>query len=411
MDEQEEDKFKRFFKVFDNIVISYLRYTEIHTPTIDNTMDLASKYWSVMVPLNEEGKLGDSNNFKFSDEVDNKSKDKDEQPIISKKYNQVFQSEIEMENLGRPIRDDDFVKADWRDIVDRFREDGWSMRMISKKIEAYIGNQIYSNYNMKYSTFQKLQEIANFVIPYSIVEKIRLDSLPEGNLQDNLLDGKINYIDQINPKLSEMLGVLHGDGGITDKYLKITLGQDELKYSEYVKKLALDTLKVSPILNVRTDCNALDLIINRKALVNELKILGMKTGNKTKNQAEVPGIVRKNPEMSIKFIKGLFDTDGSIFVHRRKTERIITLELNFSNANRNLTKFFAEICESNGIKVSGVYNKGGTNLSIHSRKGVVKFYEIFDSEKIKNFMQKWNFGRVHLERAFPYDPNNDFTKE
>lgn len=170
-------------------------------------------------------------------------------------------------------------------------------------------------------------------------------------------------------------------------------------------------MRVSPILNIRTDCNALDLIINRKELVKELKVLGMETGNKTKNQAEVPELARKSPEMSLRFIKGLFDTDGSIFFHRRKTDRIITLELNFSNANRKLTKFFSDVCESNGIKVSGDYIKGGTNLSIHSRKGVVKFYEIVDSEKIKNFMHKWNFNRVHLEKAFPYDPDNDFTKE
>lgn len=170
-------------------------------------------------------------------------------------------------------------------------------------------------------------------------------------------------------------------------------------------------MRVSPIWNMRSGCNALDLIINRKALVNELKILGMKTGNKTKNQAEVPDLARETPEMSKRFIKGLFDTDGSIFFHRRKTDKIITLEINFSNANKKLTKFFAEVCESNGIKVSGDYNKGGTNLSIHSRDGVLKFYELVDSEKIKNFMDKWGFEREHLAKAFPYDPENDFTKK
>ena len=42
---------------------AYLRYTEVETPTIDKAMDQATKYWSVMVPLNEEGKIGDSNKF------------------------------------------------------------------------------------------------------------------------------------------------------------------------------------------------------------------------------------------------------------------------------------------------------------------------------------------------------------
>lgn len=38
---------------------------KVNTPTIDKAIDLASKYWSVMFPLNKEGKIGDSNNFRI----------------------------------------------------------------------------------------------------------------------------------------------------------------------------------------------------------------------------------------------------------------------------------------------------------------------------------------------------------
>ncbi|MCE7734729.1 MAG: hypothetical protein GPJ54_07635 [Candidatus Heimdallarchaeota archaeon] len=93
-------------------------------------------------------------------------------------------------------------------------------------------------------------------------------------------------------------------------------------------------------------------------------------------------------------MKGLFDTDGSIYFHIRRDTHTKNIELNFSNASKPLLHFVADFCIHEGISPKGNFRKNGTEIFIYSRQHVIKFAKLIQSEKIKNFMEQhkldWN---------------------
>ena len=81
-------------------------------------------------------------------------------------------------------------------------------------------------------------------------------------------------------------------------------------------------------------------------IYNSLISIGLKHGNKVKNQIGVPKIIKKNPQFLTPCIKGLFDTDGSVWVGYRNK----SINLTFRNASFPLARDFIQMCNTLKIK-------------------------------------------------------------
>ncbi len=281
-----------------------------------------------------------------------------------------------------------YISANWKEIYEYLKSKGESLRNISKKIDSNFKNNVYSNYNMKLDSFRKLQDMMEYKIDFKkISHKDRYQS----------------YTFTKNKATAEAIGIILGDGYIGERDVVISLNSlKERKYITHVNRLLEKTFLHKPSNSQAKDTNTHRIVYTRKGIVDELLNLGLHKGNKVKNQVGVPLWIKENRELSTACMKGLFDTDGSIYFHIRRNTRTKNIELNFSNASKPLLHFFADFCIREGIIPKGNFRKNGTELFIYSRKDVIRFAELIQSEKIKNFLESHNLNYGSLRKTLRY---------
>lgn len=118
--------------------------------------------------------------------------------------------------------------------------------------------------------------------------------------------------------LAEFIGIVMGDGGISEYQISITLHhQDDLEYKRFVVDLIKNLFGITPAVyhDVKNSVN--NIVISRKKLVEFcVKELGLKRGNKIKQQIDIPIWIKINHNYQIACARGLFDTDGSVVKHK-----------------------------------------------------------------------------------------------
>ena len=131
--------------------------------------------------------------------------------------------------------------------------------------------------------------------------------------------------------LAELVGVILGDGHIsydTKKHtysVEIALYSKEPEYILYVVKLIRLSLNVEPTTYHRDSDNTSVVRIFSKEIIENLIKLGLKPGHKTKNQVSVPVWIKNDKNLMIACLRGLTDTDGSIYLSWNKIRIIFAL--------------------------------------------------------------------------------------
>ncbi|MFX1573504.1 MAG: LAGLIDADG family homing endonuclease [Promethearchaeota archaeon] len=214
-----------------------------------------------------------------------------------------------------------------------------------------------------------------------------------------------------NKKIAELIGIILGDGSIQLDYdsshysCEIAFNyMDEKEYLFYVKSLIESIFNIVPSLQTKRKDNCAVLRIFQKKIVESLVDVGVVPGNKIKNQVGVPEWIKNCSKNSIisACIKGLFDTDGSIFLSRYKKKNYISLGLNFTNGSKILVKDFKKLSSSLGIFTSKIYkyegrSKYGTPYIGYSTRTEAKDnVHKFLREIVKPF--KWTLKKPIIER-------------
>ena len=101
------------------------------------------------------------------------------------------------------------------------------------------------------------------------------------------------------------------------------------------------------------------LVFGKGNLNEFLCVLGLKTGNKVKQQVDVPLWIKNNRKYFKYCLRGLMDTDGGIFVHRYKVngKKYSYLKLSFSNMSQPLRVFVYQTLTDLGFNPKLAGNK------------------------------------------------------
>lgn len=143
-------------------------------------------------------------------------------------------------------------------------------------------------------------------------------------------------------KLAELVGIILGDGTISKDQVKIYLNsKKDLEYSNFVISLANDLFKTKFRKIKRDKYHVLVIYNSGINLVEILLSIGLKKGNKVKNQVDVPEWIKRNPSFSQACLRGLMDTDGGVFIHQYHVnkKKYAYLNLCFTNRSLPLLKF------------------------------------------------------------------------
>jgi hypothetical protein len=146
--------------------------------------------------------------------------------------------------------------------------------------------------------------------------------------------------------LAEFVGILLGDGHINENQISISLNRnDDRDYSSYVTMLIQRLFKFKPTINERIDRNVIVILISRKNVVKYLRLIGMKIGNKVRQQIDVPEWIRINHSYSVACVRGLVDTDGCMYIdkHIINNKLYEYLGLNFTNRSIPILEFVKSV--------------------------------------------------------------------
>lgn len=219
--------------------------------------------------------------------------------------------------------------------------------------------------------------------------------------------GKKNHIPPIkrktitiptrNEDLAEFVGIMIGDGGISNYSVTVSLNSvTDAKYSLFVCGLIKKLFKISTKVYGRKDAMVLNIVAHSKDLVNFCQSIGLKLGNKLAQNLDIPVWILKNNEFSIACLRGLFDTDGSVFVHRYQVngKEYFYPKTSFSSRSPELI-----------LSVHGLLKKMGFNARIgrkredvrlESQKDVVGFMKLIGTSnpKHKKILEGCQSGRM-----------------
>ncbi|MFH1423402.1 MAG: LAGLIDADG family homing endonuclease [Candidatus Nealsonbacteria bacterium] len=193
---------------------------------------------------------------------------------------------------------------------------------------------------------------------------------------------------QKSQNLAEFTGIVLGDGGLSNYQLTITLcSKDEEAYSEFVVRLIKKLFDVSVTILGRKKQSTIDLIISRINLIRFcVKGLGLKRGNKIKQQVDVPNWIKKNKSYAVACVRGLIDTDGSVFDHKYKVNGKLYSykKIGFTSRSNPLRMSVFNTLRKMGInaRLSGSYD-----VRIDSQDDVRKYFKIFNSNNPKHLIR------------------------
>lgn len=189
-------------------------------------------------------------------------------------------------------------------------------------------------------------------------------------------------------KLAEFVGIMLGDGGISKYQLSITLNRvtDRL-YSYFVKKLIRELFEVEASRIPAKEALADNLVISRIKIVEfAIKDLGLVLGNKVRQQVDIPDWIKINKKFAIACVRGLVDTDGSVFTHKYKVngKEYSYKKLSYTSLSNPLLLSVYDILSNLGIKVRLAVSLGKSDVRIDSKEDMKRYFEIIGSSNPKH---------------------------
>ncbi len=185
--------------------------------------------------------------------------------------------------------------------------------------------------------------------------------------------------------LAEFIGIVLGDGGITQYQVIISFHSiDEKEYSKFVAVL-INKLFDVPI-GIHYDKNDLefDLVISRSELVRFCtEKLGLKKGNKIKQQVDIPEWIKQNKSYLTACVRGLMDTDGCVFTHRYKVNGKLYSykKLSFTSYSKPLRQAVFNILKDNGLNPRLAQRK---DVRLDSIEDMQRYFRVFGSHNPKH---------------------------
>lgn len=199
-------------------------------------------------------------------------------------------------------------------------------------------------------------------------------------------------------KLAEFVGAVLGDGHLSSHKKKRgsrhvgtyqiviagDLEKEEDYHLNYLKPLVKEIFGLEAKEKLRNNTSRKErfLVLSSKEVVDLFFSMGLKSGNKIRNQSTIPEWIYEKEIFLKSCLRGLIDTDGSI--HRMSNKNPASLRINFTNHNNALLEDVRKSFKILGYHPCKIINGRTFYLS---RKEEIKKYikEInFSNKKHKN---------------------------
>ena len=166
---------------------------------------------------------------------------------------------------------------------------------------------------------RSIGEIAELlgITPTSVYDRLlRLNISIQRHLKPGTNKARLIPLPAFSGDLAEFCGIMLGDGHIGTGQLWVTVNA----------KTDL------PYVTARRDAAAVALYLTSSSLVRNLQNIGLHSPNKVRDQVGVPAWIFSSTDYRQRFLRGFFDTDGSIY----RLKWFDAAQMSFSNRSRPL---------------------------------------------------------------------------
>jgi len=177
-----------------------------------------------------------------------------------------------------------------------------------------------------------------------------------------------------SPQLAELIGVLLGDGHLSEYSATVYLSrQHEREYAEFVAGLFQEVFGLEPTTRIDFLKSTCAVQVNSVRLVAVLQELGLRIGNKVEHQIGVPVWVLESDERVQACVRGLMDTDGGPYLHSYQSggRTYSYVKLNFSNHSRPLLEDMQAMLFRLGFSPA---SDGETKVVLNRQADVTRYY-------------------------------------
>lgn len=205
--------------------------------------------------------------------------------------------------------------------------------------------ELYVKQNKTIAEIGTLLKIADGTV-YDRLKRLGVQTNPKGKPRYCNRSRTVVVPSKRSAKLAEFYGIMLGDGHISRFQIVVTLGTKELNYVEYVASLMTELFNAKPTILIRKD-GYRDVYFGSVDLIKYLQADGFVT-NKVKHQVDIPQWIFEKPEWMNSFVRGFFDTDGSVYQLR------FGIQISLTNKSRPLLISLHKILIALGYKTSAI---------------------------------------------------------
>ncbi len=185
-------------------------------------------------------------------------------------------------------------------------------------------------------------------------------------------------------ELAELCGIVAGDGHIGEYQISVcTNSKTDMMHAIHTKKLFKQLFKIPVTLTKRKGQNACVVVVSSKEVGNFLVSRGMCRGHKIRGGISMPKWVKNKNGYRLAFTRGLFDTDGCIYIdkHIVKGYEYKNLGMAFTNRSLPLLSDFKETLESIGLHPT---QKTKYTVFLRREKDIKTYFEVIGSSNPKH---------------------------
>jgi len=201
--------------------------------------------------------------------------------------------------------------------------------------------------------------------------KIKTQPYLKRNFLKKRTDIKIPY--KYSEDLAEFFGIMLGDGHVSHFQIVVSLGNKEEKYAQYVMLLIEKIFKTKVKISLRSNGHR-DIYLGSVEITSWLLKQGL-VHNKVKSQVNVPLWIFDENIFMERFIRGFFDTDGSVYKLK------YGVQISFCNRSLPILKSLQEMLKKLKYNPSSV---SLYNMYLTKRGDVKRFFEEIKPSNLKH---------------------------
>lgn len=195
-------------------------------------------------------------------------------------------------------------------------------------------------------------------------------------------------------ELAELVGILLGDGGICETGYQIVISSsaaNELQYSEFVVELVSKLFGIESTIRVGSK-GSRDVIVTSIAAIEYLESIGIQRGNKVRNQIAVPKWIFTDVEYTRACVRGLMDTDGSVYpeTKRHKDKEYRYVNLCFTSYSAPLLQDAVQMLSGLGFHPTTGRRR---NVYLRRQKEVDRYYQEVRTHNLYHLERYQRFSR------------------